>query len=143
MSRLQIAVVDDELPVRQALQHLFASAGLDAKTYENGLSLLDAVQSNPPDCVVLDLYMPGLTGLDVLARTTSDPLAPPMIVITGNDLPGVREKVMEAGAAAYLTKPIEAQLLIETVLGAVEQKRKKPTAPIQTVAKVVSREGIR
>jgi FixJ family two-component response regulator len=112
-------VVDDEKAVRTALQHVFQSAEIDVTTFGSGDEFLNSIETHRPDCIVLDLHMPGLTGLDVQRRLRGIRPLVPVVVITGKDEPGVQESVFAAGAAAYLVKPLDDQALLEAIEAAV------------------------
>ena len=118
VSPLQIAVVDDEESVRKALRRLFRSAGMDVETFASGREFLDSLPLHRPDCLVLDLHMPGLTGRDVQQHLAQVQPRVPIVVITGKDEPGVRESVLAAGAADYLLKPLHDHTLIAAVTSA-------------------------
>lgn len=108
----RIAIVDDDAAVRQALRRLLGAAALDTVSYASGAEFLAALAAGEPSCVILDMHMPGLSGLDVqrhLARINS---AVPVIVITGHDSPRAREEALALGAHAYLAKPVEGRVLI-------------------------------
>jgi FixJ family two-component response regulator len=120
---LSIAVVDDEESVRKALRRLFRSVGMQVETFASGQDFLNSLVNRLPDCLVLDFHMPGLTGLDVQRRLTSAGHRLPSIVITGHDQPGIAEELVEAGAAAYLTKPVDDQVLLETITKAVSRTK--------------------
>jgi DNA-binding response OmpR family regulator len=118
-SRLLVAVVDDEEPVRKALRRLFRAADLDVAVFGSGRDFLDSLKARLPDCVVLDLHLPGLTGFDVLQdlRQSGSPL--PVVVITGKDEPETREKALASGATAYLVKPVDGQALLAAIVSTV------------------------
>src|SRR5271170_5604798 len=101
---LLVAVVDDEESIRKALKRLLRSAGMDTEAFASGRDFLDYVknlgQSRKPDCLVLDLHLPGLTGKDVQRCMKQAGFSLPTIVITGHDQPGVREELLGTGAAA-------------------------------------------
>src|ERR1700742_1197825 len=83
--RLLVAIVDDEEPVRRALRRLFLSVGIDVETFSSGSEFLDSVRTQRPDCAVLDLHLPGLTGLDVQERLVEAGIRVPMVIVTGHD----------------------------------------------------------
>ena len=114
-----IAVVDDEESVRKALWRLLISAGLDCAVFASGREFLDSLRTNVPDCVVLDLHMPGLTGLDVARELQSATVRVPAIIITAHDQAGTRSQCLSAGAAAYLRKPFDDQALLDEVVRAI------------------------
>lgn len=124
-SDLLIAIVDDEESVRQALRRLMRSAGLRVEVFGSGAEFLDSLKIERPDCVVLDMHMPGMSGLDVQLklRDANDPL--PVVVITGYDTREVHRQSVEAGALAYLRKPIHDQTLLDAVVEAAAKGNPK------------------
>jgi FixJ family two-component response regulator len=116
-----IDVVDDEECVRKALSRLFRSAGFQVRTFATGQEFLSAAGVNQPDCLVLDLHLPGMSGLEILKQMAQRGLNVPAVVITGHDEAGVREKAFLSGAAAYLLKPINDQELIASVIQSAQK----------------------
>ena len=116
-----VAIVDDEEPVRKALKRLLCASGLEAEAYAGGKEVLAATAVRAPDCVVLDLHMPGMSGLQVLhaLRSAKSPL--PAVVITAYDEPATREQCLAAGAAAYLRKPLDERLLLNAISANVKR----------------------
>ncbi len=118
---LTIAVVDDEEDVRHALHRLLRSAGFEVLVYASGNEFLRHAKDSAPDCVVLDLHMPGLSGFDVQDVLNERQLPFPIVVLTGNDTAEGRRRALNGGADAYLCKPVDDESLISAILGAVEQ----------------------
>jgi FixJ family two-component response regulator len=114
-----VAVVDDEESVRRAMGRLIRSAGIDVETFPSGAEFLQSLESHSPDCVVLDLHMPGLSGFEVQARLKESESRVPIVVITGHDTDESRERVTKAGVAAYLLKPVDEKILLDTISAAV------------------------
>ena len=127
--RLLVAVVDDEECVRKALRRLFRSAEFDVQTYAAGRDFLDSIKARVPDCLVLDLHLPGLTGLEVLQHLRQDAWRLPVVVITGKDEPGLRESALANGANEYLLKPLDDQTLLNAVATAVRLNRTPSGGP--------------
>lgn len=119
MSPLLVAVVDDEEPVRKALGRLLRAAGLAADCYASGQEFLKAVDLGNPSCLVLDLHMPGLSGFEVLQRLHARGPRLPTIIITGHDEPENEVRCLAAGAVAYMRKPFDDNVLLETIDRAV------------------------
>lgn len=117
---LTIAVVDDEEDVRVALHRLLRSAGFEVLVYASGNEFLRHAQDSAPDCLVLDLHMPGMSGFDVQAELNERQSSLPVVVITGNDMAEGRRRALDGGADAYLCKPVDDESLINAILGAVE-----------------------
>jgi FixJ family two-component response regulator len=114
-SRPLVAVVDDEESIRKSLRRLFMAAQLDAEIYASGQEFLDSLHGRQPDCLVLDLQMPGLTGLEVQKALTGTGARFPTIIITAHDEPETRARCLAAGAAAYLCKPLHDEMLLEAI----------------------------
>jgi FixJ family two-component response regulator len=110
-----VAIVDDEDAVRRALERLLRSAGCDPEVFASGETFLESLGRRMPDCVVLDLHMPGVTGFEVQARLNASGYTVPVIVITGHDSAESRDRVHALGAAAYLRKPVGAKVLLEAI----------------------------
>jgi FixJ family two-component response regulator len=117
--RSLIAIVDDEDSVRRALQRLMIAAGMDAEVYHGGDDFLAAVAVRKPDCVILDLHMPQVTGFDVQERLAQSPHRVAVIAITGHDSSENEARALALGAAAYLRKPVNAKVLLEAIAAAV------------------------
>ena len=114
-----VAIVDDEEGIRKALSRLLRASGLEAESYANGQAFLDAAAGHRPDCVVLDLHMPGMSGLQVLRRLKAAGQRLSIVVITAHDEPETREHCIDAGACAYLRKPLEDRLLLNAISAAM------------------------
>ena len=114
-----VAVVDDEESVRKALKRLLCAAGLEAESYATGQEFLEQAATREPDCVVLDLHMPVMSGSQVLAQIRKMPRRPPVVVITAHDVPEKRDECLAAGACAYLRKPLEDRLLLNAISAAL------------------------
>ena len=110
-----IAVVDDDESIRKALQRLLTACGLGVTTFACGQDFLDSVVDRRPDCLIVDMDMPTMTGADVQRALTRRGARVPVIIIAGRDDPEAEARCRAAGAAAYLHKPIDAQILLETL----------------------------
>jgi FixJ family two-component response regulator len=123
-NRPLIAVVDDDESVCRAIKRLVRSLGMEADTFTSGQEFIDLLEGIPwlhVDCVVLDVQMPNLNGLDVQERLAQSGNAIPVIFITAHDEVGVREKAMAAGAVAFLRKPFNDELFIKTLHEALKR----------------------
>ena len=120
-----IAVVDDEEPVRKALKRLLRAAGLEAEGYASGQAFLDGAAARRPDCVLLDLHMPSMSGEQVLSQIRKMSGRPPVVVITAHDTPETREQCLAAGAAAYLRKPLDDRLLLNAISAALSKATRR------------------
>jgi FixJ family two-component response regulator len=125
--RLLVAIVDDEETVRRALSCFFLAAGLDVETFATGSEFVESASSHRPDCAVVDLQLPGLNGLEALTRLRGKGIDIPTVIVTGHHEAGAASRILAAGAAAYLRKPLDAEALLTTLLSAVRQRR-RPSA---------------
>ena len=119
-----IAVVDDEESVRKAVVRLLRSAGHRAQGFASGSEFLRCWPGDKPDCLMLDLQMPGLSGTEVQRALNRAGAHLPVIVMTANDAPGAREECMREGAVAYLNKPVDVLVLLDAVDVAIGAARK-------------------
>jgi FixJ family two-component response regulator len=110
-----IGVVDNETTVCKSLQRLLRAAGFEAETFLSGHQFLESLSHRHPDCLILDVQMPGLTGLEVQRDLLAMGILFPVILITGCDQDGLEQTVLTAGAAAFLLKPFNAADLLGTI----------------------------
>jgi FixJ family two-component response regulator len=115
MESTLVAVVDDEAPVRAALGRLLRLAGYQVAAFESGEQFLASLVLRPPACVLLDVNMPGLSGLQVQARLLADRVALPVVFITASDDPSVERLALEAGGLRVLHKPFGNDELLAAV----------------------------
>ena len=118
-ARPLIAIVDDEKPIRIALQRLMRSANLDVETFPSGDEFLESLKTHQPDCVVLDLHMPCIDGFEVQSRLADARIRLSVVIITGHDSAETRERALAGGAAAYLRKPVDGQTLLDAITSAI------------------------
>ena len=117
----QVYVVDDDPSVREALQALFAAAGFTCETFGSAIDFLDRGDANEHACLVLDVFMPELTGVELQQRLVAAARTVPTIFITAyGDVP-TAVQVMKAGAVDMLPKPLEPARLLNAVRGALER----------------------
>ena len=105
--------------MRKAIERLLRSAGMDVETFCCGSQFIDSMRSRQPDCVVLDLHMPDMTGFEVQAHLAQSKTRLPVIVITGHDTSESRARVLAGGAAAYLSKPVSDHILLDAIAATV------------------------
>ena len=115
---LRIAVIDDEDSVRKSLCRLLRSEGMDVKTFGSGQEFLLA-PSMRFDCLVLDVHMPLMDGFDVYEHFLRIGIRLPVVIVTGHDSPKDRARADGLGIANYLRKPIDGQVLMEAIAGAL------------------------
>src|SRR5262245_45854568 len=116
-----VAVVDDDASVRKAIRRLLIASKLSVEVFSSGEEFLASLSSKLPDCLVLDLHMPGLTGLDVQRQILRAGLNLPVVIITAFDEEETQAQCLSAGAAAYLQKPLDDQILLDAVAEAVRR----------------------
>ncbi len=110
-----IAVVDDEESVRKAVVRVLQAAGFAARAFASGAEFLESWHFDRPDCLVLDLQMPGLSGTEVQQSLRTAGASFPIVIITAHDSPSLREECMNAGAVEYLCKPLDIRALVRAV----------------------------
>ena len=115
-----IFVVDDDPLVLNALSVVLSREGYQVTGFGEGASFLAAAKARTPACIILDVQMPGLNGLDVQERLKGRGNRFPVVFITAHDEVNIRERALAAGAAAFLHKPFAAERLIKTLRVAVK-----------------------
>ena len=114
-----VHVVDDDLAVRQSLSFLLASDGLPVRLHESALAFLDAMQETATGCIVTDVRMPGIDGIELLRRLKARGFSLPVIVMTGHaDVPMAVE-AMKEGAVDFIEKPFDDDLFLAAVRSAL------------------------
>ena len=115
-----VFVVDDDPAVRESLQWLIESVGLNVETYATAQAFLDAFDRDRPGCLVLDVRMPGISGLDLQDQLASQQVRIPVIIITGHaDVP-MAVRAMKAGVIDFIEKPFSDELLLDRIRAALE-----------------------
>jgi FixJ family two-component response regulator len=118
-----VYVVDDDKSVREGLDSLIRSVGLTARTFESARDFLAADLPDAPGCLVLDVRMPGLSGLDLQRELADAQVLLPIIFLTGHgDIP-MTVRAMKAGAVEFLTKPVRDQDLLDAIQQAIDRNR--------------------
>ncbi len=114
-----VAIVDDDPAVRKALSRLLGAVAIPSQCYASGREFLDSLPSGAPECLVLDVQMPEMTGLELQGELSRLGVRIPTIVITANNEGGLRERCLSAGAAAFLIKPLDATAILSSIDTAV------------------------
>jgi FixJ family two-component response regulator len=118
-----VFVVDDDVSVRESLELLIHSAGWCAETFPSAAAFLARPRADGPGCLVLDVSLPDLSGLELQQRIAKDRFDLPIIFITGyGDVP-MTVRAMKAGAVEFLTKPFDDAALLSAIAAAIEQSR--------------------
>jgi FixJ family two-component response regulator len=110
-----VAIVDDDRSVQKALQDLMESAGLSARAFGSAEEFLKWDQRNLTACLVLDVRMPGMSGLELQARLKAEGSLIPIIFISAHGDTNMRMQAIEAGAVEFLTKPFDDEILLEKI----------------------------
>jgi len=118
-----IFVVDDDVSIRDALESLIRSAGFRVETFASAREFLARGRANVPSCLVLDVRLPGLSGLGLQKRMAEVNLEVPIIFITGHGDVPTSVRAMKAGALEFLTKPFADQDLLDAIQRAVKSDR--------------------
>jgi FixJ family two-component response regulator len=118
-----VFVVDDDSSVRDSLRRLISSVGFNVEVFPTAQAFLKARRPDAPGCLVLDVRLPGLSGLDLQRELADTDAALPIIFLTGHgDIP-MSVRAMKAGAVEFLTKPFREQDLLDAIRAAIERDR--------------------
>ncbi len=112
---MKIAIVDDDQSVRKALARVLTADEIETSIFSSGAEFLASLAEQIPDCLMLDLQMPGMNGFEVQQALKDAGLATPVIAITGNDDSHIRKQTLDAGALACLIKPEDMGVLLDTI----------------------------
>jgi FixJ family two-component response regulator len=122
-----VAVIDDDVSVRESIQGLLETAALRVELFASPRDYLQARRKDNPSCIILDVRLPGSSGLDFQREMVAAGVRAPIIFITGYaDVP-MSVQAMKAGAVEFLTKPYRDQALLDAVLSAIEKDRHRRT----------------
>jgi two-component system response regulator FixJ len=134
--KAKVYVIDDDAAMRDSLNFLLDSAGFDVRLFETALKFLDTLPSLDYGCVVSDVRMPGLDGMELLKRMKSDQSKFPIVIMTGHgDIP-LAVEAMKLGAVDFLEKPFEDDRLIGMIEAAIRQG--EPTAKNEAVTRDIA-----
>ena len=117
----RVFVVDDDISVRESLELLIRSAGWEAETYTCAEEFLARPEVSVPSCLVLDMQLPGVNGLDLQERVATDRSGTPIVFITGHGDVPMTVRAMKAGAVEFLTKPLRDDVLLAAIAHAVQR----------------------
>ena len=118
-----VFVVDDDISVRESLELLISNAGWLPETFESAQDFLARERTLVPSCLVLDVTLPGLNGLDLQKRIAADRSDMPIIFITGHGDVPITVQAMKAGAVEFLTKPFSDDVLLSAIRQALERSK--------------------
>jgi FixJ family two-component response regulator len=118
-----VFIVDDDISVRESLEALIRFAGFAAEAFESAQAFLERPRAAVPSCLVLDVHLPDLSGLDLQNLIASERNDLPIIFITGHGDVPMTVRAMKAGAVEFLTKPFDDQVLLDAIRHAIERSR--------------------
>ena len=110
-----IAIVDDDASVRKALARLLRSHGFETVTHDSGREFLDSPRLHDVDCLLLDMHMPGMSGMEVLEEVRVAATKLPVVLMTGRYDVDFAQRSLDAGASAFLRKPFDEARLLEAI----------------------------
>ena len=114
-----VSIVDDDASLRRSLRNLLMSAGLRVETFESAEVFLESGSQDKTGCLVLDVRMPGMGGLGLLSRLGALGSRIPVIMLTAHGDEDTRQRSLEAGAVAFLQKPVKGTALVDAVRNAL------------------------
>jgi FixJ family two-component response regulator len=123
-----IHVIDDDASVRTALESLLGSVGMSAKTHRSAADFLNADIADAPGCVIVDVRLPDMNGLEFQAQLAKVGIRLPVVMITGHGDISMSVRAMKGGAIDFLAKPFRDQDLLDAVFAAIERDRQQRTA---------------
>jgi FixJ family two-component response regulator len=123
---IRVAVIDDEVSVRKALARLLSAASFEPQTYGSAQEFLDSLKTHEPDCAIIDIHMPDISGFDLYRHLLREKRSIPVIVITAFDDAETRRQCLAAGAIRFLTKPLHGPALIEAIVVATREISRCP-----------------
>jgi len=127
-----VFIVDDDISVREALKNLLRSVGLRVETFGTAQEFLSSRRSDAPGCLILDVRLPGLSGLDLQRKLAEADIEIPIIFITAHGDIQMSVRAMKAGAVEFLTKPFRDQDLLDAVQQAIDRDRSARTQRAET-----------
>src|SRR5262249_30661962 len=110
-----VAIVDDDMAVRKGLARLLGASAIRVRSFASGREFLESLSAEVPGCLIVDLQMPEMTGLELQGELGRLGARIPTIVITAHNERGLRERCLAAGAAAYLVKPLDSTMLLASI----------------------------
>ncbi len=117
-----VHVIDDDEAIRQSLAFLLQASKIEVKTYSTAMAFLDALPDSASGCVITDVRMPGMSGVDLLRRLKELKIGVPVIVITGHGDVALAVEAMKVGAVDFLEKPFDDDVLLASVQSALKRQ---------------------
>jgi len=116
-----IAIVDDDAPLREALGSVMKAAGFTTNTYATAEEFLDSADRQNTACLILDVRLPGMSGVELQKRLAESQSRIPIIFVTAHGDASLRESVIRAGAAGFLNKPVRSDALLKEIYAALRR----------------------
>lgn len=126
-----VFIVDDDEAVRESLSWLISSVGLKVETFSSAQAFLDAYQPGRPGCLLVDVRMPGMSGLELQRRLAAQPMCLPVIIVTGHGDVQMAVRAMKDGAFDFIEKPFNDQVLLDLVHKAVHECERRRDAEME------------
>ena len=123
IERAIVHIVDDDASLRDALEGLFNSVGLRTKTYAAARDFLNTSLADQPGCIVIDVRLPDMNGLEFQARLSETGVRLPVVIMTGHGDIAMSVRAMKRGAVDFLPKPFQHQEMLDAVIAAIERDR--------------------
>jgi FixJ family two-component response regulator len=120
ISPRRVSIVDDDQPVREALKNLMRSASFDVEAFGSAEEFLASDRLNDTECLILDLYLPGMTGFDLQEHLNAERRTIPIIFITAHADETARQRALRAGAVELLGKPVRREALFKAIQSATQ-----------------------
>ena len=121
-----VSVVDDDESLRRSLRNLLGSVGIRVETFPSAEAFLQSIHQAQTGCLVLDLRMPGMNGFDLLTHLSGRGSRIPAVILTAHGDDEARQRSLQAGAVAFLTKPFNGNALLDAVRTALDEGRRRP-----------------
>ncbi|MBN9454129.1 MAG: response regulator transcription factor FixJ [Bosea sp.] len=128
-----VHIVDDDLAVRQSLSFLLASDGFPVRLHESASQFLDNVRESPTGCIITDVRMPGIDGIEFLRGLARRGFSLPVIVMTGHADVSLAVEAMKEGAVDFIEKPFDDELLLAAVRSALDRHQRKTQREAQGI----------
>jgi two-component system response regulator FixJ len=141
-----VHVIDDDEAVRESLAFLLDAAGYEVKTYDSGARFLDGMTGQEVGCVITDVRMPGLTGLELASRLKGLGSKLPLVVMTGHGDVALAVEAMKGGAQDFIEKPFEEEIILNAVeaalarAGEIDEERARRAAALERLGTLSARE---
>ncbi len=120
MNKPEVQVIDDDAAVRSALSFLLSTADIPSRTHESATEFMKAASDLPPGCIITDVRMPGMDGLELVSKLKAKGVPHPVIVITGHGDIALAVEAMKSGARDFLEKPFDAEVMLRAVQSALD-----------------------